>query len=437
MRAAGDIIQGGAFSIGWRGALVKEAPMPRPRSGARATGPYFCTTRNKFRIFLYQGPSPKPEVLWFDTEREAEEGLRQALEQLTQMVSRRLADVLEEYLTEKEQRGQAKPESCAHQRPCYHRFLSDFLAQDISRLNARQAALLYERTVSRPTKKTGKPPAAATHRLYLDITRAFFSWAVRKGYVSENPFKEVRPVGRPSTGKPQLRLDEATRYLEAAFRLFDEEQDRMALAAVVPLYLGLRAGEVLARHVRDVDGSGSVLWIDKGKSKNARRHLAIKAQPLRERLAKLVAGRAPDQPVFSVHKSGRPATIKTFRLAVHRVCKAAGVPLVCPHSLRGLWATLSIESGAAEGAVAAALGHGSFGMTAKHYAQPEALVSARSARVLDLLSQPDRETLDGMSAEQLAVRLPPGMLAKLLALIPPTPPEPPRPIGRQKRPVAA
>jgi integrase len=190
--------------------------------------------------------------------------------------------------------------------------------------------------------------------------------------------------------------------------------------------------------VRDVDGGGSVLWIDQGKSKNARRHLTIKAQPLRERLAKLVAGRAPEEPVFSVHKSGRPATPKTFRNAVHRVCIAAEVPRVCPHSLRGLWATLSIESGAAEGAVAAALGHGSFEMTAKHYAQPEALVSARSARVLDLLSPPDSETWEGLSPEQLVTKLPPGMLAKLLALVKPEPPpEPPRPAGRMKGAVAA
>jgi integrase len=411
--------------------------MPRPRSGPRATGPYYCAARNKYRIFIYQGLSPKPEILWFDSEREALEGLRHAGKQLDKQISRRLVDVLEEYLTDKERRGIAKPESCAHQRPNFHRFLADHLEQDISRLTPRIAALVYERAVTQPTQ-TGKPAAAATHRHYLDIARAFFNWAVRKGYVPQNPFKDVRPVGRPSTGKPQLRLDEATRYLQTAFRLFDEKQDRMALAAVVPLYLGLRPGEVLVRRVRDVDGGGSVLWIDKGKSKNARRHLTIKASPLRERLAKLVMGRTPEEPVFCVDKQGRPPALNTLRRAVWRICKAACIPMVCPHSLRGLWATLSIESGAAESAVAAALGHGSFEMTAKHYAQPEALVSARSARVLDLLSQPDAESLEGLSAEQLAAKLSPGVLAKLLALAQTMPPsEQLPPVGKLRKPATA
>ena len=389
--------------------------MPRPRLGPRATGPYYCAARSKYRILIYSGgPDLKPEVLWFDSEQEAREGLRQASKRLGATTNRQIAAVLEEYLADKERRGLAKPETCIHQRPCFHRFLAGYLEQDIASLTPRRAEALYERAVTQPVPKTGKPVSAATHRLYLDISRAFFSWAVRRGYLAQNPFQHVRPVGRPSTGKAQLRLDEATRYLEAGFRLFDEKGDRLALAAVVPLFLGLRAGEVLARRVRDVDGGGSVLWIDKGKSKNARRHLLIKAPPLRERLAKLASGRSPEEPVFCVDAKGHPP--RSLGRAVKRVCQAAGVPVICPHSLRGLWATLSIESGAAEAAVAAALGHGSFSMTAKHYAQPEALLGARSARVLDLLAPSDRQTLDGLTAEQLAAKLPPGMLAQLRLL---------------------
>jgi integrase len=404
--------------------------MPRPRSGPRATGPYFCAARNKYRIFLYQGPSPKPEVLWFDTEKEALVGLQQAEQQLTRTVSRLFSSVLDEYLSDKERRGKAKPETCVNQRASFLTFFAGYLDQDIARITPKRAEAIYERAVTEPTHR-GKPAAAASHHLYLDLAKAFFKWSVRRGYVNQNPFAEVHKVGRASTGKPQHRLDEAKRYLSAAMRLFDQG-DRMALAAVVPLYLGLRPGEVIVRRVRDVDNGGSVLWIDKGKSKNARRHLNVKAAPLRERLEKLIAGRAPDEPLFCVHSSGNPPRMSTMREAVRRVCEAAEVTVVCPHSLRGLWATLSIESGAAESAVAAALGHGSFEMTAKHYAQPEALVSARSARVLDLLGEPNTDTLDGLSAEQLAARLPPGMLAKLAALAQVTPERPPSPGSRLK-----
>ncbi|MBL9003243.1 MAG: hypothetical protein JNJ46_03300, partial [Myxococcales bacterium] len=46
------------------------------------------------------------------------------------------------------------------------------------------------------------------------------------------------------------------------------------------------------------------------------------------------------------------------------LCDAANVPRVCPHSLRGLHATLAIEEGASGEAVARALGHTRFEITA-------------------------------------------------------------------------
>jgi hypothetical protein len=54
-------------------------------------------------------------------------------------------------------------------------------------------------------------------------------------------------------------------------------------------------------------------------------------------------------------------------------------------ALRGLWATQSVESGAACESVAAVLGHGSFAVTAKHYAQPAAVHAASTDRVVSTL----------------------------------------------------
>lgn len=82
---------------------------------------------------------------------------------------------------------------------------------------------------------------------------------------------------------------------------------------------------------------------------------------------------------------------------------------------------MSVESGAATSAVAAALGHGSFAVTARHYAQPEAVSGARSARVMELL---DRErgsgaaaSLEQLSAEQLVAKLSPAVLARIVELV--------------------
>ena len=57
-------------------------------------------------------------------------------------------------------------------------------------------------------------------------------------------------------------------------------------------------------------------------------------------------------------------------------------------------------------------------VTAKYYAQPEAMSGAKSACVLDLLDDaPPDPALAELSAEQLARSIPPATLAKLLALL--------------------
>ena len=76
------------------------------------------------------------------------------------------------------------------------------------------------------------------------------------------------------------------------------------------------------------------------------------------------------------------------------MCKAAGVTLVCPHSLRGLYATLAVETGALAESVATSLGHGSFAMTEKHYAQPSAVSNSKIARVAGTLASGTCEPAD-------------------------------------------
>jgi hypothetical protein len=50
--------------------------------------------------------------------------------------------------------------------------------------------------------------------------------------------------------------------------------------------------------------------------------------------------------------------------------------------LRGLHATLAIRQGVSSQAVAAALGHGSFAVTARHYADPSTLHAVQTQAVL-------------------------------------------------------
>lgn len=113
----------------------------------------------------------------------------------------------------------------------------------------------------------------------------------------------------------------------------------------------------------------------------------------------------------------------------HRHHLASGSAQFPSHTgLRGLWATLGVESGAAESAVATALGHGSFEITARHYAQPEALTDARSDRVAGFLDgNGAAEDLTALPAENLLAKLPQSTLDQLALLL----------AGKPRNPVAA
>ena len=397
--------------------------MSRSKAPPRIKGPYSERGGTRFRIRICDASGRRD--LYFPTRKDALIAIKEAARALPASAKgRTLGKVLKAYMEDKVQQGSCSAHTAEEQRTRMLGWLGDSLEDDLAKLTAKRAATLYEQLVQTPTSKTGQPPTAATQRHYLKLAKAMFRWAVKKGYLSESPFASIQPVGRPNRGKKQLRFDEAERFITTAFQLFDERQDTMALAAVTALLLGCRASEVLQLRVRDLDCGGTKLWVAardsdyQGKTANAARDPDV-PEVLRPRLLKLAADQAPDSYLFGLSSTGKPKSRQLLHTVVQRLCVAAGVPVVCPHSLRGVWATAGVRSGALSHAVAAALGHGSFAVTAKHYVQAGAIDGARTERLVQMLdldaaklaSRPPRP-----SAEQLLASLPPETLARLLEL---------------------
>lgn len=71
---------------------------------------------------------------------------------------------------------------------------------------------------------------------------------------------------------------------------------------------------------------------------------------------------------------------------VKKICRAAKVPQVTAHGMRGLHGTLAVETGLSAHAVAAALGHESVTTTLQSYAKAGAGSGARQQRVLGVLT---------------------------------------------------
>lgn len=142
-------------------------------------------------------------------------------------------------------------------------------------MTPRRAASLYLSYTECPLERTGQLRSAASHHFTLKVAKELFNWIVKRGYLGLNPFKDVKAVGKVKAGKSQLRIEEVRRFTESARQCFEEENEPLAIGALLALTMGLRTSEVLNRVVRDLDDGARYLWIDEGKTA-----LGIDPQPI-------------------------------------------------------------------------------------------------------------------------------------------------------------
>jgi integrase len=275
-------------------------------------------------------------------------------------------------------------------------FFRPVLSLRVDRLTPPRAARLYtaliDAKVMKPVK--GAEPkedgsieheevpkySPDTHRNMLAEAKSLILWCIEKKLTTRNALAAVKGQGRRNKGKPQLRVDEARKWLDTALAAGDAG----AVAAMMTLLLGVRAHEVVERHVRDVDAKGTLLWIPSSKTDAGRRTLEI-PELLRPLLLKLIEGRSGDEWLFPAEsKSGRHWR-DWPRKQVQRICALAGVPEVNAQGMRGTQASLAREHGATGHLVASALGHTSERMHELAYARPEAVQQGRQRAVLNIL----------------------------------------------------
>lgn len=335
------------------------------------SGPY--KDRDKWRVIVLEGG--KRKALIAATLKEAEQIKAKLGEAITARADRTIGELLPDYAAylTTERGCRAAPLRCRR----LERFLGP--EQTVGSFTAPRAAALYAAECERVTIY-GRPMSASAHRTQLAEAKRFFTWALSHGAVASNPFADVRPVGRPNVGKTQLRIDEARRFVDVGLRAA-QSGDQLALAALLALMLGAQAGEILGRQARDVDNNATLLWIPFGKTKNAKRRLSIPAV-LRPLVATLVEGKPPDRYLFATRlDESRPYSDTRLWQRVGELCEAAQVPRVCTHSLRGLHATLAVSAGTTSEQVAASLGHASFAITERHYADRNAIADQRTREV--------------------------------------------------------
>jgi integrase len=358
-------------------AVAAVATDADPEKPVRVNGPY--PERRKWRIYLIDASGRK--AFLFATRAEAEAMKATLTAKAQRLVERTIGECIDAHHDYSLTVRGALRSTADSVRFHLNRLLPRELP--VVALTADRAAQLYADFAQRRHQRTGKPLSVATHHYVLLLAKGWGRWLVKTGATNANPFAAVEPVGKPKAGKPQLTRDEAQRLSQLAVARA-ASGDMAAVGVLLMLHLGLRQGEVGSRIARDVDHDGQVLIIPFGKTASARRRLKVPAwlQPF---LRSLLADKSPSDLLFP-SECQRVRHRQFWWNKVQQLCDAAAVPRVCPHSLRGLHATLAIEEGASGEAVARALGHTSFDMTAKHYAQADSVENARVDRASQRLA---------------------------------------------------
>jgi len=237
------------------------------------------------------------------------------------------------------------------------------------------------------TEHAAKQSVDSQHGI-LSAARGFVDFCRKGGFVRRDPLAGVQISGQKKRGKKQLRIDESRRFVEEALKHPD---DPLAVACAAMIYTGLRPGEVMGLQVRDLDADGTILWVENSKTEAGRRGVEV-AEVFRPFLRALAQGRNSQDYLFELKlersrkcKDERKRRMDALLRRTRSLCRAAGLPVVCSHSMRGLHSTLAAGFGATGHAVAKALGHTSFSVTKRHYVDREVLENASLRSNLEVL----------------------------------------------------
>jgi integrase len=288
---------------------------------------------------------------------------------------------------------------------------SDLAAKPLAKLEPGDLERLYRRMTA-PKSDGGLGLSSTTaHHLHALIHRALAK-AVRHGKVARNVSEFVDPNDRPKLVHREMHI-----LADADFDTFQKaiRGDRLEALFVVAIREGLRQGEILALHWRDVDlddgtvavtGSlpqvgGPDRSIGTPKSRGSRRRVALfpetvdalrdhRTRQLQERL--LVGSMWQDADLVFCTEFGGFLSPQRLRDRLKLLLGRAGLPQVRFHDLRHSAATNWLKGDMHPKVASERLGHASVGITLDLYSHVtlgmqrdavEAITRKRSAKQRD------------------------------------------------------
>ena len=222
--------------------------------------------------------------------------------------------------------------------------------------------------------------AGTQHRRYRE-SRAFFSWCVRMGYTTHNPFDGV-PNIRPEVKviQPFTRAD--VERLLAHCDLDTEFGVRTRAMILLLLDTGIRRAELESLNIDDVDLDAGRAMIRHGKGRK-QRVVPFSTEPARalRNYISVYRGSLSGRLFLGVDRGGGREPLNSSHMGTmfRRLGAELGIQ-ANPHRFRHTFATWAIEAGAREIDVQYLLGHSTAVMTRRYASTYDASMAANRHR---------------------------------------------------------
>jgi integrase len=273
----------------------------------------------------------------------------------------------------------------------------------VAKISPQQVARLWAQRL-----ETGSSPTTV-HHLHSLLHKALGD-AQRLGLVPRNVTDLVDPPRNASREMRVLSAEQVRTLLDAA------QGDRLEALYVLALSTGMREGELLGLHWRDVhvDGKAPALhvrttlhWLPRQgfvfagpKTKQSRRKIilsqaavaALRTHRARQHAERLALGPAwDDQDLVVTNAIGGPLDgSHVLRRQLHPLLEHASLPQIRFHDLRHIAATLLLDQDVHPKVVSEMLGHGSVAITMDLYSHVLPSMQQRAADAMDAVMRPVR-----------------------------------------------
>jgi integrase len=249
--------------------------------------------------------------------------------------------------------------------------------------NVSLASVSYAAVTEWVTSLSASGLAGSTVRQCHRVLSLVLAYAVRDKRISMNPAEGVKLPRAVKSDKHFLTADQVAQLADAAGQghksVAPEQLAQRRLIVLTLACTGLRFGELAALRAgrvdlmrRRLDVAQSVTEVNGlavfGTPKTHQQRSVPVPRFLVDDLAALLAGKGPEDLVFTAPEGGVLRLMGFRRRVFDRAAKTAGLPGLTPHELRHTAASLAIRSGANVKDVQRMLGHASAAMTLDVYA---------------------------------------------------------------------